>query len=179
MREPEPPATLPRRYRDAPLPAYRFVPGLNAHPRRDPTGHSHGRPEPHAPPWEPDTWYRLKPYLNGVDLYNLAYWWESHEQFEALWLAAGRTGPPARFVQGLLQLAAANLNHHVGKRDTARSQAGAALDRIARSAAGSSFMGIDVARLTRDAHGWFHGTASAPALIHLEPWPPEPGPGRP
>jgi predicted metal-dependent hydrolase len=56
-----------------------------------------------------------KPYLYGVDLFNHQYYWESHEQFEALWLAAGRKGPVADLLKGLIKLAAAGVKHREGK----------------------------------------------------------------
>lgn len=47
----------------------------------------------------------------GVDLFNRGAYWEAHEAWEELWLVAGPE--LRRFVQGLIQLAAAW--HHVGR----------------------------------------------------------------
>jgi hypothetical protein len=43
--------------------------------------------------------------LLGVDLFNHGYYWEAHEAWEAVWNAAGRRGPVASFLKGLIQLA--------------------------------------------------------------------------
>ncbi|HET9845833.1 MAG TPA: DUF309 domain-containing protein [Nitrospira sp.] len=43
----------------------------------------------------------------GIDLFNFGYWWESHEQFEALWHAFGHHTREGSFFKGLIQLAAA------------------------------------------------------------------------
>ncbi|HEU4464042.1 MAG TPA: DUF309 domain-containing protein [Gemmatimonadota bacterium] len=110
------------RYSSHALPAGRFVPGQTARP--EPGSHA-------APPvpagWEPDDWRRLDAWLWAVDLFNAGYWWECHETLEALWHAAGRTTPPARFVQALIHLSAACLNDHRGRRVAARRQAARAV----------------------------------------------------
>src|ERR1035437_2234874 len=67
-----------------------YVPGVHAHPRRDPTGHSY-RPAPQLdrhPPWAPEEWRTLDDWLYGVDLFNRFYFWEAHEAWEGLWAAA-------------------------------------------------------------------------------------------
>lgn len=51
----------------------------------------------------------------GVELFNASQFWHAHEAWEAIWLAA--QGDEKRFLQGLIQLAAAY--HHV-KRGTWR-----------------------------------------------------------
>ena len=165
-----PPNPACPRYSELPLPAYRYVPGVNPHPRRHREGHGYGQPEPSIDSWQPEQWRSLVPYLYGVDLFNFAYWWECHEQLEALWHAAGKTTPPAQFVQGILQVAAANLNHHLGKIESARSQAEAGLTRIRKSIPEPTvvYMGVNIAELAIDARAWLAGQAATPALIRLD-----------
>ena len=43
------------------------------------------------------------------------FYWEAHEAWEAFWNAFGRTTPEARFVQGLIHLAAAGVKVREGK----------------------------------------------------------------
>lgn len=100
------------RYSSRPFPAYRFVPGHNPHPRRHPLGHSLGCPEPNPTTCSPDNWSQSEDYRFGIDLYNFAYWWESHEVFEGFWHAVGRKTEQGLFFQALIQLAAANLKRH-------------------------------------------------------------------
>ncbi len=159
------------RYSARPLPPYAHVPGRTPHPRRDPAGHSHGTPEPGSGAWAPRAWRRNELWLHAVDLFNEGFWWECHEALEGLWRAAPRVSAERRFVQGLVLVAAAELNRLRGKPDPSR-QAERGLRRMesaAREAAGPSgcFMGIDVpafARLVREDLG---GTGPA-ARIALE-----------
>jgi predicted metal-dependent hydrolase len=158
------------RYSNLPFPAYRFVPGLNAHPRRDPRGHSFGQPAQPAPSWEPEEWRTLLPYLYGIDLYNHAFWWEAHEALESLWHAARRESPAAAFLQGIIHLAAANLNRHRGKTGGARRQRERALAQFARiPGPPARYMGVDLPGLIAAIQGMLsaEGDVEAP-LIALE-----------
>lgn len=101
-----------------PLPPYTYVPGQQPHPRSDAVGHSYGRAEPTVSSFDPASWQECEAYLFGFDLFNHAFYWESHEQWEAVWLAAGRTGVIADFLKGLIKLSAAGVKakeaKHVG-----------------------------------------------------------------
>ena len=121
---------MPPRYALATqLPPYAYVPGHDLpHPVNDPSGHSHdaqaqdeaqGTPKP--PPalahlsTDPASRRRVlaatlaadPQWLYALDLFNNGYGWEAHESWEGFWNALGRTTPEARFVQGLIHLAAA------------------------------------------------------------------------
>jgi hypothetical protein len=169
LHEPTAPDPAWPRYGRAELPPYRFVPGLNAHPTRDPEGHSFGRVEEPLASWEPASWQDLDRYLEGIDLYNFAYWWECHETLEELWLAAGRTTVHARFIQGIIQIAAANLNRHLGKSAIARGQAEAGVERMLPAGRERRlYMGIDVADFTARVRASFDDASRGPALVRLE-----------
>src|SRR3981081_2703360 len=90
-----------------PLPPYAFVPGRSPHPVSDPAGHSYGQPPEKPPPLDPARWSESPTYLYGFDLFNYGYYWEAHETWESLWHAAGRRGPVATLLKGLIKLAAA------------------------------------------------------------------------
>jgi hypothetical protein len=99
------------------LPPYRHVPGLTPHPVKDPRGHLYGHAEPETSNScrdLPASWSECGDYLYGVDLFNRAFLWEAHEAWEWVWIAAGKTTEPAGFVQGLIQVSAAFLRHHLG-----------------------------------------------------------------
>jgi hypothetical protein len=165
----EPPAPDPAwpRFSAAPFPAYRFVPGANPHPRRDPRGHAYGTPERPPPRVPPERWKENAVYLHGIDLYNFAYWWECHEALESLWHLTGHTGTEAEFLQGLIQTAAANLRRHLGSDDGARRLGSEAVRRL-ESVPGPRYMGVELApfiRGVRDLH--VDGTSSAIPLIRL------------
>jgi len=54
-------------------------------------------------------------WLHALDLFNEGFSWEAHEAWEQFWHALGRTTPEARFVQGLIHLAAAAVKIREGK----------------------------------------------------------------
>ena len=141
------------KYGKDPFPAYRFVPGRAPHPRRDPLGHSYGTPEPKPPPPDPEKWKENALYLHGIDLYNYAYWWECHEALEALWHAAGHESPTGQFLQGIIQVSAANLKRFMGLEKTSKEMALAGLARHEKLPV--YYMGVNLtlfARETRDFH---------------------------
>ena len=138
------PATVPRtlfsmppRYAPANLlPPYAYVPGHELpHPATDPRGHSYSAvhdqprgalntPTPfgHVPP---DPAFRRQTvaallaadplWPHALDLFNGGWYWEAHEAWESIWHALGRTTPEARFIQGLIHLAAAAVKIREGK----------------------------------------------------------------
>ena len=106
--------TSPPRYLpDRPFPPYTYVPGQAPHPIRDPAGHMLGE-EPETPELFVEEWWNCEEYLWGIDLFNHGYYWEAHEAWEGLWHAAGRTGPVADFLKGLIKLAAAGVKAREG-----------------------------------------------------------------
>ncbi|MCE9638268.1 MAG: DUF309 domain-containing protein [Planctomycetes bacterium] len=144
------------------LPSYRFVPDETPHPRRDPRGHSHGAPMP-APGLPPDAWRSDVSYLLGIDLYHQGYLWEAHEAWEAGFFAARDRPEHRRFLQALVQIAAASLQARRGRGAGVRLLVGAATAKLAaltsKLGRGERFCGIDVAALLADVDRHF-----APAL---------------
>jgi len=146
--EPRPADPTWPRYAVRPFPSYRFVPGKNPHPRRDPRGHSYGKPEPTPSAFQPETWYQSDDYLHGIDLYNFAYWWECHEIFEGLWHAVGRDTEQGNFFQALIQFAAANLKQFLGNHQAAEKLLTSGTIRLQKIP--MFYMGIDVAGLNEN-----------------------------
>jgi hypothetical protein len=128
---------MPPRYVPAhPLPPYAYVPGHDLpHPVNDPRGHSYSNAPPDAgdalnaaarfvdlPP-DPASRCRVltvtlagnSDWLYAIDLFNGGWYWEAHEAWEGFWHALGRTSLEARFVQGLIHLAAAAVKIREGK----------------------------------------------------------------
>lgn len=146
------------RYTQHPFPPYRYLP-LRAgaslpHPRNDPAGHSYDREEDYLPHFTPGDWSSCEPYLYGIDLFNHSYWWEAHEALETVWHAAGTATLCGRFVQGLIQLAGAQLKRFIGESRGAQSLTAAALTRLAP--AGEFYLGIEVASLMDEAQRCLH-----------------------
>lgn len=163
--EPIPPDPNWPRYSARPLPPYRFVQGRTPHPRRDPKGHAFGKPEPRPPAFPPAQWRNSEWYLYGVDLYNFAYWWESHEVFEGLWHVVGHHTEQGQFFQAIIQVAAANLKRFLGMAQAADNLKQRGLDRLQRIP--QHYMGVDVAGFAEEVQGYFDGGRDKPALIRL------------
>lgn len=151
--------TVVPRYSKRAFPPYRFVPGRAPHPRRDPKGHAYGTPEPKPEPVPPEKWRECETYLYGIDLFNAGYWWECHEELEALWHAVGHETPQGQFLQGIIQVAAAHLQLFMGSEKTAQGLAEKGLARLKDLP--PTYMGVAVREFERDVSGKW------PVLIRL------------
>jgi len=146
------------------FPPYAFVPGITPHPRTDPRGHGFGRPEPEAAPLDPDAWEANATYRRGIDLLNHGYCWEAHEAFEALWKAAGKRGPGAEFLKGLVKLAAAGVKVREGRAEGAvrhLTAAAAHFQEVAEATGRTRWAGLDLDALARHAGAARDGAAAA------------------
>jgi predicted metal-dependent hydrolase len=144
----------PPRYSRRRFPPYRFLPfqgkATLPHPRNDPEGHSFDAEEEYLPHFTADDWPNCELYLYGIDLFNHGYWWEAHEALETVWLAAGgRDTRCGVFVQGLIQLSAAQLKREIGSPTGAQSLTAAACEKLAT--VGGIYLGIEVAALLAEA----------------------------
>ena len=131
-----------------PFPPYRHIPGVTPHPVKDPAGHSYGIDESTRPQiLYPDSWRTNEDYLYGVDLYNFAYWWEAHEAWEGLWHQA--EDDYRLFLQGLIQISAALIKHHMRMLRPIRTLSTAGSDKLREvlsklKPATESYMGINL-----------------------------------
>lgn len=145
--------TAPRYLPDRAFPPYRYLPGVNPHPARDPDGHSY-EPSPATPAceaWDPAAWRELTDWLWGVDLFNAFYFWEAHEAWERLWIAQPRPSAPALVLQGLIQLAASLLKVRTHSLAAADRLAKAGLQNLTRAAASvRSLLGLNLDRTISD-----------------------------
>jgi hypothetical protein len=124
---PAPPRYQPERV----LPRYAYRPGRNPHPTRGVSGHARESVVPARPSHLPaERWRDNADYLWGVDLYNTGYFWEAHEAWEGLWRAAERDRAQRRFLQGLIQCAAACLKAAIGDDESCLRLAARALTRL-------------------------------------------------
>ncbi len=126
----------------ASFPPYAFVPGHWPHPRRDADGHSFGQPEDTPPPMQPGSWQQCPSYLRGIELLNHGYYWEAHEAWEGLWIAAkeaqarGESGhdTTVELLQGLIKLAAAGVKVRQQMPEAAESLAGSSAQHFEKCA---------------------------------------------
>lgn len=153
MKTPGRPPSHPPRYSKRSLPPYRHIPGQTPHPERDPAGHMFGRREVVPETWSSDRWRDNELYLYGVDLFNLGYWWEAHAAWESLWQTTRPSDVAALFLQGLIQVAAALVQHRAGRASGARrlaSKGVAKLRAVCQELGGTSqepettYMGVGV-----------------------------------
>jgi predicted metal-dependent hydrolase len=140
--------------RDAWRPPYAFVPGGPwPHPRSDPAGHSFGRVEGPEPPAQDDDDRRSPRFVLGVLRFNAGYYWEAHEDWEALWHAHGRAGPTADVLRALIKLAAAGVKVREGRPAGVQTHARRAAELLEKVAAGGSKrrLGLDLDALAATA----------------------------
>mgnify|MGYP003677743888 CR=1 FL=1 len=70
---------------------------------------------------DPHSIYRL--HCLAIDLVNHGYYWESHEAWEMIWIAAPATTTRACFLKGLIKLAAAGVKARQGSATGVRRHA--------------------------------------------------------
>ena len=102
----EPPRLLP----PVELPPYTFIPGSTTpHPYRHPDGHSYKKKGPSSKPLSNETWADNRSFLLALDLFNMGYYWEAHEELDKLLKLVCPDDLIGRFLKGLFKLAAAGL----------------------------------------------------------------------
>ena len=148
---------VPRYFPERPFPAYRFVPGVHPHPRRDPSGHSYSLAQPTAPrQWQPEQWRSASDWLFGVDLFNAFFFWEAHESWEGPWSALPRQEAPAILLQGLIQVSASLLKVHMGSLDGALRLSAQGLDKLFRVAERTPrLLGLNLVQTGADFQRYF------------------------
>jgi hypothetical protein len=154
--------TAPRFVPGREFPAYAFVPGRLPHPESDPAGHHYGIARPPAEEIDPQRWQSSETYLYGIDLFNAGFYWESHVEWESLWIAAGRRGLTADFLKGLIKLAAAGVKHREDRDPGVRSAAKRSAELFGATAQRCGepvFLGLRLAELIAQAEaigrdGW-------------------------
>ena len=156
----------PCRYTDKPYPEYRFIPGENPHPTRDPKGHSYNKPVKELSSFSPEEWSYCEEFLFGIDLFNFGYWWEAHEVLEAVWVGAGKNTDTGLFVQGLIQLSAAHLKGWQGYYAAAAKLALSGLSKMKDN--NGKRLGINTAKLKSDIEDYLSGNCATPITIELD-----------
>jgi hypothetical protein len=162
---------------DFPLPAYTHIPGVTAHPTGDPT-----------PDWS--SLPACEPFQYGRCLFNAGYYWEAHEAWEGVWIAAGRVGLVADFVKGLIKLAAAGVKLREGELNGVRRHLGRAEElflltrlRLMMRPVDDNHPAVDLSRSEPDGHqegsDLRRPLELAQGLQHELPAVPEPNSGRP
>ena len=154
-----PPAHPPPLRLEHPLPPYRYVPGLNPHPLKHPQGHS----------LDPERIPLAHQWIRGLDLFDHRYYWEAHEVWEAVWKAVPE-GSERQLLQGLIQLSAATLKHHLGQPRPCQLllQRGGGRVEAVIAAEGSVWRGLDLPATLARVHA-FVGGGDWPAIVSAAP----------
>ena len=93
----------------AAFPPYRYTSDRERRPLADDPEGIKAMEEYVPEPLDPVHWRRCGVYLFAIELFNTGRYWEAHEEWEALWVLAGRQGVLADFLKGLIKLAAAGV----------------------------------------------------------------------
>ena len=167
MNQPRPFEPLCRRWvARLKFPPYRHLPGETPHPRIHPEGHSYGVTEPLGEkPLSSAAWWENEAYLFGVDLYNYAYWWEAHEQWEAAWKQA--EGDTAHLLQGMIQLGAALIKWNLGN-DRGREGLWSRSHQHLHQIVSPQWCGVCIRPLAEEAGRFFNHHPRAPLRGWLE-----------
>ncbi len=158
------------------FPPYAYVPGFWPHPTRDPKGHAFGREELPPAPLEPEAWRSNTTWVEGIELFDRGYYWEAHEAWERLWIAAGRTGVVGDLLSGLIKLAAAGIKIRQGLAPQASrlgAKASACFSRAQATCGSQQLAGLTFSRLealSRQANavGPIQANPSEPVAIVFE-----------
>ena len=101
---------VPRLLPPVELPPYTYIPGTETpHPIRHPQGHSYGRKGRVPKPLTAENWAENRSYLLALDLFNMGYYWEAHDEWDRLWRVSGPDTIVGRFLKGLIKLSAAGM----------------------------------------------------------------------
>jgi hypothetical protein len=129
------------------FPPYAFVPGYFPHPRSHPDGHSYQLNDKQPAPMSNHKWEESEAYLYGIDLFNFGYYWESHEEWEGLWKAAGKEGNTADFLKALIKMSAAAVKIRQGQPAGVKehaSRAGSIFRNLLEITGKTKFAGLDL-----------------------------------
>jgi hypothetical protein len=158
---PAPPRLAPGRS----FPPYAYFGAPDPHPLHHPRGHSYRLPPRKLEPLDPDRWRESEEYLFGFDLFNHGYYWEAHDAWEGLWVAAGKRGAVSEHLKGLIKLTAAGVKVRQGITEGVRRHAQAAQGHFLearRLGAGERFAGLSLSALEGFARKVEEGAATWP-----------------
>ena len=92
---------------------------------------------------EDDSFINDSRFVNGMKLFNSCEWYKSHDVFEEIWHETG--GPERQLLQGILQVAVAQVHLENSNKNGATILYGEALGRLKRFQLAN--LGLDIAGL--------------------------------
>ncbi len=100
-------------------------------------------------------------FLFGIDLFNAGYFWEAHTRWERLWTVEDASPEIRRFLQAIIQTAAACLKARLGQKAGARKL----LEKAKLESFERPVLGIDAQALVRDARRFVDGEGEPPRIV--------------
>lgn len=140
--------SLGRRLRNVTaLPPYTYVPGHTPHPTSDPRGHAFGIVPSLVTDFDPQQPEQSERWRDAVALFDAGYYWEAHEAWESLWHCAGRHGPVADCLKGLIKWAAAGVKAREGRREGVHRHGRRATELLRPFVHASPIAGLDLSHI--------------------------------
>lgn len=102
-------------------------------------------------------------FLRGVEQFNAGRFFDAHESWEEVWLAAAE--PERTYLQGLIQIAAAFHHYRRGNLEGARSLLQNGLKKL--SGGPQPFRGIHLEKLREAAAQWVDALTGTPASVPI------------
>jgi predicted metal-dependent hydrolase len=102
-------------------------------------------------------------WAHGLELFDQGAYWESHEALEELWKLAPAASDERHLLQAIIQIAAGCLKLQAGKGAPALSLLAKATAHLAGVREGC--LGIEVARLRREATAYLGGQSASPPTL--------------
>jgi predicted metal-dependent hydrolase len=121
----------------------------------------YGVQERPAKPLTTDGWAGNEDFLYGVDLFNAGYFWEAHVFWERLWALEETESEIRRFLQAIIQTAAACLKARQGEIAGARKL----LEKARLESFEGSVLGIDAGTLAREARNFIEQGDDPPKIV--------------
>ncbi len=129
------------------LPSAPHRPGSGSQPDRAPLEAA----KQAAPPrFDPADWEQNLPYRYGWRLFEAGFYWEAHEVWECVWLAAPPNSRERLLLRSLIQFANAKLKQAMGQERAVARLAGELAGLLAEPGLrGAPVMGVSAAELSR------------------------------
>lgn len=151
-----------------PLPKVPHVPGSGTAPDRDLLAQL----KADVPARVTDAnWREVAAYRNGLALYQAGYFWEAHEVWEPVWMAAAPGSRARSLSQGLIQLANACLKLAMGRPRAARRLLDLAEGHVREAAAGhyrGALLGLEPVPIADDIRRFCEDIGDNPAETLLQ-----------
>jgi len=99
-----------------------------------------------------ETEHQARLFARGLDSFNTSHFYEAHEHWEEVWLQT--SNPEKRFLQGLIQVAAAFHHYSRANRRGTRNLLREGLDKL--NAVSAQHRGLNIEQLRVEVRAWLN-----------------------